>query len=96
MDSDSLAGHVERFALTGGVDSLTVIRNGYVVVDAVFHPFPADAGHNLYSVTKSLVGTLIGIAIDRGLLAGVDVPVVEILADAVPGEVDERKAAREG
>lgn len=93
MDSAALAGLVERLTVLGGVDSLTVIRNGYVVVDAVFHPFPADAGHNIYSVTKSLVGTLIGIAIDRGLLAGVDVPVVEILADAAPDEIEARKAS---
>lgn len=93
MDSEALAGLVERLTLAGGVDSLTVIRNGYVVADAVFYPFPADAGHNIYSVTKSFIGTLIGIAIDRGLLAGVDVPVVEILADAAPDEVETRKVS---
>ncbi len=93
MDSAALAGIVERLSQGGGVDSLTVIRNGYVVVDTVFHPFPPDTGHNLYSVSKSFVGTLIGIAIDRGLLAGVDVPVVDILTDAVPEEIDDRKAA---
>lgn len=93
MDSSALAQLVEQLSVRGGVDSLTVIRNGYLVVDTVFHPFPADARHNVYSVTKSVVGTLIGIAIDRGLLGGVDVPVVEILADAAPDQIDDLKAS---
>ena len=45
------------------------------------------------SCTKSITGTLIGIAIDQGLLAGVDVPVVEILADAAPETVGNLKAS---
>jgi len=35
--------------------------------------------HDLRSVTKSVVGLLIGIAIDRGLVAGVDAPVFSFL-----------------
>lgn len=93
MDSGLLADLVEAVVATGGIDGVVVVRNGYMVVDSVVYPFPEDALHDVRSVTKSVVGTLIGIAVDRELLAGVEMPVVEILADHVPATVDERKAA---
>ena len=93
MDSGVLADLAEQAVAQDGIDSVTVVRNGYVVLDAVIYPFPEETAHNGYSCTKSVTGTLIGIAIDQGLLAGVDVPVVELLPDAAPDEVDEQKAA---
>jgi CubicO group peptidase (beta-lactamase class C family) len=93
MDSGLLADLVERVAGDDGLDSVLVVRNGYVVVDAVVYPFPKQTLHVLASCAKSVVGTLIGMAIDRGLLAGVDVPVVEILADDAPAKVDDLKAS---
>jgi CubicO group peptidase (beta-lactamase class C family) len=88
-----LADLMEQATSMDGIDSITVVRNGYVVMDAVIYPFPEETAHNVYSCTKSVTGTLIGIAIDQGLIAGVDVPVVELLPDAAPANVDELKAA---
>jgi len=93
MDSGMLADLVEAVIADGGIDSVMVVRNGYAVLDTVVYPIPEDTGHIIHSCTKSITATLIGIAIDRGLLAGVDVPVVEILADAAPATVDELKAS---
>lgn len=92
MESGLLADLVDAVVATGGIDGVVVVRNGYMVVDSVVYPFPDDALHDVRSVTKSVVGTLIGIAVDRGLLAGVELRVVEILSDHVPASVDERKA----
>jgi CubicO group peptidase (beta-lactamase class C family) len=93
MDSGLLADFVERMVADRGIDSVTVVRNGYVVLDTVVYPFPEDTSHIIHSCTKSVVGTLIGIAIDRGLLAGVDVPVVELLAAVAPETIDDLKAS---
>lgn len=40
-----------------------------------------DTLHDLRSVTKSIVGLLIGIAVDRGLFPDLDTPVFQILAE---------------
>ncbi len=93
MDSAMLADMVDQVVSQPGIDSVTVVRNGHVVLDAAVYPFGHDDPHIIHSCTKSVVATLIGIAIDQGLLAGVDVPVVEILGDAVPETVDDRKTA---
>jgi CubicO group peptidase (beta-lactamase class C family) len=50
------------------VDSLQVARNGALVLDAYFYPYVGDRPHDLASVTKSVTSTLVGIAIDQGLL----------------------------
>lgn len=93
MDSGVLADFIEAVVAEPGIDSVTVVRNGRLVLDTVVYPFPEDTGHIIHSCTKSITATLIGIAIDQGLLAGVDVPVVEILADAAPETVGDLKAS---
>ena len=64
------------------IDSMTVIRNGYLVADLYFNPlFPRDTPHIIHSCTKSIMPVLIGIAIDEGFLKSVDTPVYEIFKD---------------
>jgi len=46
--------------------SLLIVRNGYVVTEAYWHPYGPNDRHTIESITKPIVGTLIGIAIDRG------------------------------
>jgi CubicO group peptidase (beta-lactamase class C family) len=54
------------------LDSLLVIRNGYIVHETYFGSQSADQRHIQYSVTKSFVSTLIGIALDRGDIDRID------------------------
>lgn len=50
------------------VHSLLLARKGEVILDAYFEPYYGATYHKLASVTKSITGTLIGIARDEGLL----------------------------
>ena len=69
FDSAALASVIERIhAEALPVDSLLVVRNGVLVLDAYFYPYLGDRPHDVASVTKSITSTLIGIAIDRGLV----------------------------
>lgn len=54
------------------INSVTVVTNGYVVLDAYIPPFNANTLHDLASVTKSFTSTLIGIAIKQGLIKDVN------------------------
>jgi CubicO group peptidase (beta-lactamase class C family) len=92
MSSGLLADLVEDAMTQDRIDSIIVVRNGYVVLDTYFYPFPEKTAHNQRSATKSVTGTLVGIAIDEGRIAGVEVPVVELLPDAVPADVEASKA----
>jgi CubicO group peptidase (beta-lactamase class C family) len=69
FDSAGLAEVVERIdAQEMPIDSLQLVRNGVLILDAYFYPYRADLLHDVASVTKSITSTLVGIAIDRGLL----------------------------
>ena len=74
-----------------GIDSVSVIRNGYMVVDTYFPPFERGSRHIIHSCTKSIVSTLIGIAIDLGYVEGVDQPVLEFFPERTIANLDANK-----
>jgi CubicO group peptidase (beta-lactamase class C family) len=63
------------------IDSITIIRNGYIVMDAYFYPFRKEMKRCIHSCTKSIVSALVGIAIDRGYIKNVNQPVLELLPE---------------
>lgn len=94
MPSAALANMLEQIeAREYAIDSVTIIRNGYLVLDATFYPFPPDTKHIIHSCTKSVVGTLVGMLIEDGLITSVDQAVVDLLPTAAPEDVDDLKAA---
>ncbi len=73
------------------IHSLTVVRNGYLVLDAYFWPFRDGQIHDLASVTKSVTSTLVGAAIGEGKLSGVDQPLLPLFAQRQVANRDARK-----
>ena len=68
MDAAKLARMVDAVRQQKlGLFSLLVIRHGYIVSETYFGPYGQDTPRELYSCTKSFVGTLVGIAIDQGV-----------------------------
>lgn len=78
----------------GNVHALLIERDGKLIYEAYFEGedwswgselgqvrFGRASLHDLRSVTKSVVSTLVGIALDRGLIASVDVPLRKLLPD---------------
>jgi CubicO group peptidase (beta-lactamase class C family) len=51
------------------IHSFMLVRNGYSVVDAYFYPYDGTTVHEVASVSKSVMTTLIGIAADQGKLS---------------------------
>ena len=92
FDSAKLAAGIQSLQEKGiGADSLTIIRNGYVVLDAHFAPYDGTFPHDLASVTKSVTTTLIGIAVDQGKLS-LDAPMVSFFPNRTIANLDARKA----
>ena len=92
LDSGALADLVE-WAKAERVDSLLVIRHGKIVLNSYYAPFKPGIRHNLYSATKSFVGTLTAIAIRDHLLDSADHPVLDFFRDKAVAHVDDRKKA---
>ncbi len=72
------------------IDSLLIIRNGYVILDAYFQPYDGKFAHDLASVTKSFTTTLVGIAAGQGKLT-LGQPVVSFFPDRTIANLDPRK-----
>ena len=91
LDSSKLAEGLQAIQdQNTKIDSLTVIRNGGMLLDASFYPYDSANLHDLASVTKSFTTTLIGIAIDQGKLK-LDDPVLSFFPERTIANRDERK-----
>ena len=79
-----------------GLDQLhaiVVAVDGRTVLAEAVRGAPLDRPVNVKSVSKTLVATLAGVAIDRGVLPGVDAPVAPYLRARVPRGADPRVEA---
>jgi CubicO group peptidase (beta-lactamase class C family) len=74
------------------VRSLLVVRHGYLVYEHYWQGFDQSDGHDVRSVTKSVVSALVGIALGEGKLKGLDQTVGELLARHLPKDADPRLA----
>jgi CubicO group peptidase (beta-lactamase class C family) len=59
-----------------GLHAFIVVRFGYVAAEEYFGGASAEQLHTLQSVSKSVTSLLMGIALDKHLLAGLDAPVL--------------------
>ena len=75
------------------VHSVLLYQHGKLVLEEYFYGYSVERQHQLRSATKSVVGTLAGIAIDRGALTGVDERVLPTMIYASFDHPDPRKAA---
>jgi CubicO group peptidase (beta-lactamase class C family) len=78
----------------GRVDSLLVVRNGYLVLEEYFNGWDAEGLHTLQSDTKSVTSLLVGIAIGQGKIGGVGDRVLDYFPEYRNiRNLDERKQA---
>jgi len=63
------------------VSSFTVVKNGYMVVNENFGGYNGTRAHTLQSVTKSITSTIIGAAIQQGLIQNVDQKIVSFFPE---------------
>lgn len=63
------------------VHSVHIVRNGKLVLEAFLYRSFINQLHEIQSCTKSFTSTLVGIAIDKGLISSVDVPLFDFFPD---------------
>jgi CubicO group peptidase (beta-lactamase class C family) len=60
----------------GFLHSLLIVRDGELVLEEYFYNHDRESPHRLASTTKSVSSLLIGIAVDKGFIEGVDQPIM--------------------
>jgi CubicO group peptidase (beta-lactamase class C family) len=78
----SLDAAMAEAALLSRIRSLIVSVDGTIVAEQYFHGAAAGRTTNIKSASKSIISALVGIAIDRGLIEGVDEPISRYLPEA--------------
>ena len=76
------------------IHALVVLRHCKVVVELYAENVTRDHNHALYSVTKSILATLIGVLLRSGRLSSLDVSVADIVAASTKLDADKLEKAR--
>ena len=91
LDSAGLADALLAMKEQGiNIHDLLIIRNGKILLDAVFYPYDGKVPHEVASVTKSIMTTLIGIAAGQGKLDP-DQPMVSYFPNRSIANLDAQK-----
>jgi len=89
IQSKSLLDMLENIQKNGyNIQSISIIRNGYLVMDSYVHPFADSQKHEMFSTTKSIISALIGIAIDKGYIKGVNQTLAELFPNRKISNLD--------
>ena len=70
--------------------TLIVAHDGATLLEATFRGSPADRPVNIKSLAKTVLATLVGCAVDRGVLDGPEQPITTALGPLVPANADPR------
>ncbi len=83
LDSDALADALETIrARHLPVHSLLIARHGRIVLDTYFHPFADNELHDVFSVTKSVISTVVGMAMRDRRISDLRTPVASYLPES--------------
>lgn len=89
-DAAALSRALDEAASLEPLRTVIVARDGEIIADRGYRGHTTSESTNIKSASKSIVSALVGIAIDRGLLEGVDQPIAPILRSDLPADPDPR------
>jgi CubicO group peptidase (beta-lactamase class C family) len=90
MDSKLLGGAAEYMEQVDAM-SLVVVRHGKIVLEKYYNGFHVNSRNNVYSVTKSVVSALVGIAVEKQLIPDVEQKAIGYFPEYAKDLEDSRK-----
>jgi alpha-glucosidase len=73
------------------VHNVLITRNGYLTMDAPIYRITSGQPSDQLSVTRAVIASLIGVAIDQGFIEGVNQPVADFFQDREVQNLDGNK-----
>ncbi|MFB0920311.1 MAG: serine hydrolase [Oscillospiraceae bacterium] len=65
----------------GNIAGMVVLKNGKTAYESYFNGYTAERALHVFSVTKSVINALFGIAVDKGYIESVDSKVLDFFPD---------------
>ncbi len=94
MNSEKLADMLKAIRERHfNLHSITVVRNGYLVLDVYVPPYGSDSKHPIYFCTESIISTLVGIAVDQGHIESLEQPILNFFPGQTFANPDTKKEA---
>lgn len=89
LDIEKLQDALEFAENSTNAWSVLVIKDGYLVSENYFKKGSRGKAYEIQSATKSFVTTLVGIAIDKGLIDGVDEPIADLMPEYFSNDLED-------
>jgi CubicO group peptidase (beta-lactamase class C family) len=77
---EEMSAYVEE-ELYPGASNITIIRHGYIVFEKNYFPVDSNFPRAVYSVTKSILSALIGIAVREKYIGNIDQKLIEFFPE---------------
>jgi CubicO group peptidase (beta-lactamase class C family) len=90
MQTTNLSAVLNDAARLAPLETVIVALKGQVVVELGYRSNVTTESTNIKSASKTIISAMVGIAIEKGLLTGVDQPIAPILARDLPRNPDPR------
>jgi CubicO group peptidase (beta-lactamase class C family) len=88
IDGEALEVGAAELAQSPALLSLLVVRDGALVFERYYHGSDASHSNNIHSASKSILTTLLGIALADGTIASLDAPLANYLPDYIAAGSD--------
>ncbi|WMT92407.1 beta-lactamase family protein [Pelagibacterium sp. H642] len=85
-----LAALLDEASSFPSLQTIMVARNGTVIIERAYRGHSSNAPTNIKSASKPIVATLVGIAIEQGILEGIDQAIAPILSADIAANADPR------
>jgi CubicO group peptidase (beta-lactamase class C family) len=73
---------IEQYLQSGSTNAIAFAHNGRFIYDAYQNGFNRDTRHQMWSVTKSVTTSLVGIAVGEGLVDSIHDPITKYIPEA--------------
>lgn len=83
IDREALEVGAAELARSPGLLSLLVVRRGALVFERYYHGSDASHSNNIHSASKSILSSLLGIALADGAIASLDAPLADYLPEYI-------------
>lgn len=92
IDSEKLIGVLDYIEDNNTeLTSLLIMRNGELVTEVYYPPYEQEDETKIYSVTKSVISSLIGIALEEGYIESIEQPASEFFSEYYTEDMDPKE-----
>jgi len=94
LDGELIVAMIDEIESSGlDYDGLVVVHKGVIVAEKYYYIYRESTPHETYSVTKSVISALVGIALHQGCIDSIENPILDYFPDREFLNMDDQKGS---